>query len=113
MENWHIDFPDFIEWKHNAGDDYLRMRTADTAAFLSDEFMKRVEAKADWYMFDPKETKDLNELYGKAFSARYQEYVKMAEEGKLRMFKKVPATEQYRAMLVAQIGRASCRERVM
>jgi len=101
MENWHCDFPDFIEWKHNAGDDYLRMRTADTAVFISDEFMKRVEAKQDWYMFDPKETADLNELYGKAFSERYQEYVTMAEEGKLRIFKKVPATEQYRAILVA------------
>jgi len=101
MENWHYDFPEFVEWKHNAGDDYLRMRTANTAVFLSDEFMKRVEQKADWYMFDPKETPDLNELYGKAFSARYQEYVAMAEAGKLRMFKKVPATEQYRQILVA------------
>src|SRR3989344_2432464 len=101
MENWHHDFPDFITWKQSAGDDYLRMRTADTAAFISDEFMKRVEAKADWYMFDPKETPDLNELYGKEFSARYNEYIKMAEEGKLRMFKKVPATEQYHQILVA------------
>ena len=101
MENWHMDFPDFIEWKHNAGDDYLRMRTADTAVFISDEFMKRVEAKADWYMFDPKETADLNELYGMEFSKRYNEYVKLADEGKLRVFKRVPATEQYRQILVA------------
>jgi len=101
MENWHINFEEFIEWKHNAGDDYLRMRTANTAVFISDEFMKRVEAKADWYMFDPKETPDLNELYGKEFSARYDEYIKMAEEKKLKMFKKVPATEQYRQILVA------------
>jgi ribonucleoside-diphosphate reductase alpha chain len=43
MENWHIDFPEFLDWKHNAGDDYMRMRTADTAAFISDEFMNRVE----------------------------------------------------------------------
>ncbi|MEK7124525.1 MAG: ribonucleoside-diphosphate reductase subunit alpha [Patescibacteria group bacterium] len=101
MENWHLDFPDFIEWRHNAGDDYLRMRTADTAAYISDEFFKRVEQKADWYMFDPKETSDLNELYGSAFSIRYNEYIKMVEEGKLRIFKKVPATEQYRQILVA------------
>lgn len=101
MENWHINFSDFIEWKHNAGDDYLRMRTANTAAYISDEFMKRVGAKADWYMFDPKETPDLNELYGKEFSKRYNEYVKMAEDGKLKMFKKVPATEQYRQILVS------------
>ena len=101
MENWHIDFPDFIAWKQSAGDDYLRMRTANTAAFISDEFFKRVEAKADWYMFDPKETPDLNELYGKEFSKRYNEYVKMADEGKLRAHRKVPATEQYRQILVA------------
>ncbi len=100
MENWHIDFPDFLMWRHNAGDDYLRMRTANTAVFLSDEFMKRVKNKGQWYMFDPKETPDLNELYGQDFSKRYQEYIEMAEAGKLRTFAKVPAEEQYRQILV-------------
>jgi len=101
MENWHIDFAEFIDWKHNAGDDYLRMRTANTACFLSDEFMNRVQKGEQWYMFDPKETADLNELYGSAFSARYEEYVEMAEAGKLRVFKKVPAEEQFRNILSA------------
>jgi ribonucleoside-diphosphate reductase alpha chain len=101
MENWHIDFPEFLDWKHNAGDDYMRMRTANTAVFLSDEFMKRVENGDDWYMFDPAETADLSELYGQAFSKRYAEYIQMAEEGKLRVFKKVPAGEQFRQMIVA------------
>lgn len=101
MENWHLDFPDFIDWKHNAGDDYMRMRTANTAAYISDEFMKRVEAGKMWYMFDPKETPDLVELYGEAFSKRYAEYIEMAEAGKLRIFKKVPAEEQFRAMLAS------------
>ncbi len=101
MENWHVDFPDFIEWKHNAGDDYLRMRTANTAVFISDEFMNRVAKGEEWYMFDPKETPDLNELYGQAFSKRYREYIEMAKEGKLRVFKKVPAQEQFRQILVS------------
>ncbi len=101
MENWHIDFEDFLNWKHNAGDDYLRMRTANTAAFLSDEFMTRVRDGKDWYMFDPKETPDLNELYGKAFSKRYAEYIEMAEAKKLRVFKKISAREQFRQMLVS------------
>ncbi|HEU5114604.1 MAG TPA: ribonucleoside-diphosphate reductase subunit alpha [Candidatus Paceibacterota bacterium] len=101
MENWHIDFPEFIDWKHNAGDDYLRMRTANTAAFLSDEFMKRVISGQDWYMFDPAETADLNELYGSAFSKRYKEYCAMAERGELRTFKKVPASEQWRQILTS------------
>ncbi|HUC01546.1 MAG TPA: ribonucleoside-diphosphate reductase subunit alpha [Candidatus Paceibacterota bacterium] len=99
MENWHIDFPEYLDWKHNAGDDYLRMRTADTAAWISDEFMRRVENHELWYMFDPKETPDLVELYGKEFSKRYAEYIEMAEKGELRVFKKVPAEEQYRQML--------------
>ncbi len=104
MENWHIDFPEFIDWKHNAGDDYLRMRTADTAVFMTDEFMRRVRNHEMWYMFDPKETPDLVELFGKAFSKRYAEYIEMAEAGKLRVFKKVPAEEQYRQILVALQG---------
>jgi len=99
MENWHVDFPEFLDWKHNAGDDYMRMRTANTAAYLSDEFMKRVEANDEWYMFDPYETPDLSELYGAAFSRRYAEYIQMAKEGKMRAFKKVPAKEQYRQIL--------------
>ncbi|MBX4197875.1 ribonucleoside-diphosphate reductase subunit alpha [Candidatus Parcubacteria bacterium] len=101
MENWHLDFPEFIDWKHNAGDDYLRMRTANTAVFMSDEFMRRVQKGEDWYMFDPVETPDLNELYGQAFSARYREYTEMADAGKLRTYKRVPAQEQFRQILVA------------
>jgi ribonucleoside-diphosphate reductase alpha chain len=101
MENWHLDFPDFIDWKHNAGDDYLRMRTANTAAYLSDEFMKRVTSGQDWYMFDPAETMDLNELYGAAFSEKYKEYIAKAERGEMRTFKKVPASEQWRQILTS------------
>ena len=101
MENWHLDFQEFIDWKHNAGDDYMRMRTANTASYISDEFMKRVRDGKDWYMFDPKETPDLVDLYGERFSKRYAEYVEKAESGLLRTFKKVPATELFRKMLVA------------
>lgn len=101
MENWHYDFPEFIDWKHNAGDDHVRMRTANTAAWISDEFMERVKADQEWYLFDPAETRDLNELYGAAFSKRYNEYIAMAEKGEIRMWKKTPAKELFRKMLVS------------
>ncbi|HEU0081116.1 MAG TPA: ribonucleoside-diphosphate reductase subunit alpha [Candidatus Paceibacterota bacterium] len=101
MENWHLDFMEFIDWKHNAGDDYQRMRTANTAAFLSDEFMKRVISGQDWYMFDPAEAAELNELYGSAFSEKYKEYCAKAERGELRSWKKMPATEQWRLLLTS------------
>lgn len=104
MENWHYDFPDFIEWRQNSGDEHQRMRTASTAAYLSDEFFNRVQAGDDWYMFDPKETGDLNELYGDAFSKRYRQYIDMANKGELRVYKKVPAREQWRQILVQLQG---------
>ena len=62
MENWHLDFQDFLDLKQNAGDDYRRTRTANTAVYLSDEFMRRVVKGEDWYLFDPNEVKDLPEL---------------------------------------------------
>lgn len=101
MENWHLDFTEFLEWKHNAGDDYARMRTANTAAYLSDEFMKRVANDDEWYFFDPKETPDLVELYGAAFSQRYAEYIEKAKAGELRVHRKLPAKELMRKMLVS------------
>ncbi len=101
MENWHLDFTEFLEWKHNAGDDYARMRTANTAAYLSDEFMKRVNADQEWYFFDPKDCPDLVELYGSAFSKRYAEYIELANNGQMRTYKKLPAKELFRKMLVS------------
>lgn len=101
MENWHLDFNDYLDLKQNAGDDYRRTRTANIAAYISDEFMKRVGADDYWYQFDPGETPDLIDLYGSAFSKRYDEYCRLAEAGKMRMFKKVKARDQYRQIIVS------------
>jgi len=99
MENWHLNFPEFLDLRQNSGDPYFRTRFLDTAVYISDEFMKRVEKDQEWYMFDPAETPDLPELYGEAFSARYKEYIKMADAGKLRVFKTIPARQQFKAIL--------------
>ena len=101
IENWHLNFDQFVDLRQNSGDPYLRTRFANTAVFISDEFMKRVEKDQDWYLFDPAETPDLTELYGEDFSARYKEYVKMAEAGKLRTFDKVPARQQFKRILTS------------
>ena len=99
MENWHIDFPQFLDLKENSGDPYRRARTANTAVWISDEFMKRVQNDDDWYLFDPAEVSDLPELYGKDFSTRYIEYIGMAERGELRVFSKMRAKEQFKNIL--------------
>jgi ribonucleoside-diphosphate reductase alpha chain len=100
MENWHLNFPQFLDLKQNSGDPYLRTRIANTAVFISDEFMKRVQSDQDWYLFDPAEVSDLPELYGAEFSKRYQEYIEKAERGEMREFIKIKAMEQYRQILI-------------
>ena len=99
LENWHYNFPEFLDLRANSGDPYMRTRIMNTAVYISDEFMKRVEKDQDWYMFDPAEVVDLPELYGEEFSKRYAEYCKMAEAGKMRVFHKLPARQQYRQIL--------------
>lgn len=99
LENWHLNFPEFLDLRANSGDPYMRTRIMNTAVYISDEFMKRVEADKDWYLFDPSETPELPELYGDDFSKKYAEYCKMADDGKLRTFDKIPARQQYRAIL--------------
>lgn len=101
MENWHLDFPEFLDLRQNSGDPYRRTRTANTAVWISDEFMKRVQNDDDWYLFDPLEVADLNELYGAAFSKRYAEYVAMAEKGEIELFKKLSAREQFKQILIS------------
>ena len=104
MENWHLDFNDFLDLKQNAGDDYRRARTANIAVYLSDEFMKRVSKDDYWYLFDPKETPELIELYGEEFSKKYAEYIKLAEDGKIKRFKKLKAKDQWRQIIVSLQG---------
>ncbi len=101
MENWHLDFPQFLDLRQQAGDPYRRTRTANTAVWISDEFMKRVAADEPWYLFDPLEVPDLVELVGAEFSRRYAAYVELAEAGKMRAFKRIRAREQFTAILLA------------
>jgi ribonucleoside-diphosphate reductase alpha chain len=101
MEPWHLNILDFIDLKQSAGDDYQRIRTADTAVYIPDEFMKRVISGSEWYLFDPAETPELTELYGQAFSQRYMEYVELAKAGKMRMFNTISARELMKRILTS------------
>ena len=100
MENWHLNFPQFLDLRSNSGDPYFRTRFANTAVFLSDEFMRRVQKDEYWYLFDPADVMDLTELYGSDFAKRYNFYIKQAEAGKIKRFEKTSAREQYRQILI-------------
>jgi ribonucleoside-diphosphate reductase alpha chain len=99
LETWHLDIEDFLELRKNTGDDRRRTHDMNTANWVPDLFMKRVQMDGMWTLFNPCETEDLHDLYGKAFEDRYVEYEKMAQEGKLRQFKTISAVTLWRKML--------------
>ena len=98
LESWHNDIEDFLELRVNTGDERRRTHDMNTANWIPDLFMKRMEARQSWTLLRSNECSDLHDLYGKAFEQRYLEYEKKAEEGKI-WSRKVEAIELWKKML--------------
>lgn len=73
LENWHADVEEFLELRNNTGNEAARTHNLNLANWVSDLFMRRVEADANWSLFDPKDVPDLPDLFGEAFERRYEE----------------------------------------
>ncbi len=99
LETWHLDIEDFLELRKNTGDERRRTHDMNTANWIPDLFMKRVHAGGPWTLFSPSDCPDLHDLYGAAFEKRYLEYEKMVDEGKLKLYKRIEATQLWRKML--------------
>lgn len=99
LETWHLDIEDFLELRKNTGDERRRTHDMNTANWIPDLFMKRVEANDSWTLFSPSDVPDLHHMYGASFEKRYLEYEKMADEGKIKLFKRVEALQLWRKML--------------
>ena len=99
LEIWHLDVEDFLELRKNTGDDRRRCHDMNTALWVCDEFMEHVSKEKDWYLFDPSECPDLHETYGNKFSKLYKHYKKMADEGDIKSFSKIPAKDLWKKCL--------------
>jgi ribonucleoside-diphosphate reductase alpha chain len=99
LETWHIDIEEFLDLRKNTGDDRRRTHDMNTANWVPDLFMQRVEEDGVWTLFSPDETPDLHDLTGKAFAERYVHYEEKAARGELRVTKQVRAVELWRRML--------------
>lgn len=98
LEPWHADIFDFLDLKKNHGKEEMRARDLFYALWISDLFMKRVEANEEWTLFCPNECPGLAEAYGDDFEKLYEKYEK---EGKGR--KTVKAQDLWFEVLEAQI----------
>lgn len=99
LETWHLDIEDFLELRKNTGDERRRTHDMHTANWIPDLFMKRVKEKSHWTLFSPDDVRDLHDLYGAAFEIRYLEYERQAEQGEIKHFRKIEATDLWRKML--------------
>lgn len=91
LELWHSDVEDFLDLRKETGDDRRRTHNMNTALWIPDLFMKRLQdisegrlpKDATWTLFRTNETPDLTEIYGSQFEERYSHYEKLAEEGQI------------------------------
>lgn len=99
LETWHYDIESFLELRKNTGDDRRRTHDTNTANWIPDLFMKRVMNDDEWTLFSSDETPDLHHLYGKAFERRYEEYEQLADEGRVKLWKRLKARDLWRKMI--------------
>lgn len=99
LESWHLDIEDFLELRKNTGDERRRTHDINTANWIPDLFMKRVREDGQWTLFSPDEVPDLHEIYGAAFEEAYVKYEQMADEGNIKLWKRMPAKDLWKKML--------------
>ena len=98
IEPWHSDIMDFLDLKKNHGKEEQRARDLFYAMWMSDLFMERVEANAEWTLMCPNECPGLSDAYGDEFKTLYTKY---EEAGKGR--KTIKAQDLWFKILESQI----------
>jgi len=98
LEPWHADIFEFLDLKKNHGKEEMRARDLFYAMWISDLFMRRVEANEDWTLMCPNECPDLYNRHSDEFEKLYLKY---EAEGKGR--KTVKARELWEKILESQI----------
>ncbi|WP_428030261.1 ribonucleoside-diphosphate reductase subunit alpha [Ancylobacter sp.] len=99
LETWHIDIEEFLDLRKNTGDDRRRTHDMNTANWVPDLFMERVEADGPWTLFSPDETPELHDLTGSAFKTAYEAFEAKAARGEMKVARHVRALDLWRRML--------------
>ncbi|MGC4107299.1 MAG: ribonucleoside-diphosphate reductase subunit alpha [Thermomicrobiales bacterium] len=101
LEVWHGDIEEFLDLRKNTGDERRRTHDMNTAVWIPDLFMQRVEEDGEWVLFSPNEVPDLHDLYGQQFKKRYELYEKQHRQGAFPKARVVRALDLWRRILSA------------
>src|SRR3990167_4673605 len=99
LEYWHLDIEEFLELRKNTGDERRRAHDLNTAAWIPDLFMKRLQEDGHWTLFSPSDVPDLHEISGRKFEEAYERYEQMAEAGQIPHHKRMRAADLWRKHL--------------
>ena len=98
LETWHIDIEEFLDLRKNTGDDRRRTHDMNTANWVPDLFMQRVEADGEWTLFSPDETPTCTTSTARP-SPSVTPSTRRKPRGEIRVFKQVRAVDLWRKML--------------
>ncbi|WP_028562089.1 ribonucleoside-diphosphate reductase subunit alpha [Paenibacillus pinihumi] len=102
LDVWHKDILDFLNLKTNNGDDRMKAHDIFPGVCIPDLFMRKVEERDSWYLFDPHEVRtlmgwSLEDAWGEEWERRYEECVNHAELSK----EEIPAIEIMKRILAS------------
>ncbi|MDB4868788.1 MAG: nrdE [Cohnella sp.] len=102
LDVWHKDIFDFLNLKTNNGDDRMKAHDIFPGVCIPDLFMRRVQDRASWYLFDPHEVRtvmgySIEDSWGTEFERRYEECVQHPSLSK----EEVPAIDIIKKLLAS------------
>ncbi|RXT15483.1 ribonucleoside-diphosphate reductase subunit alpha [Ammoniphilus sp. CFH 90114] len=102
LDVWHKDILDFLNLKTNNGDDRMKAHDVFPGVCIPDLFMKTVQDRGTWYLFDPheilqKKGYSIEDSWGEEWEERYLDCVQDPEISK----DAVPAMEIMKKMLAS------------
>lgn len=109
LDVWHIDIEPFLDLKLNNGDERMRAHDIFPGVCLPDYFMEQVEARGDWYLFDPHEVREvmgysLEDFYDEEKGAgSWRERYEACIEHPAIEKKVVPAIELMKRIMISQL----------
>lgn len=109
LDVWHKDITTFLDLRLNNGDDRLRAHDIFTGVCLPDIFMEKVDARENWYMFDPHEVRkkmgySLEDFYDEkrgdgSFRKNYEECVRNGDLSR----ETIPAIDLMKRIMKSQL----------
>ncbi len=100
LETWHLDIEEFLELRKNTGDDRRRTHDMNTANWIPDLFMQRVDGRWRLDAVLAQHLPDLHDKFGKCVRDRLRAPTKpRRDRGEIKLFKRMPARDLWRKML--------------